>query len=458
MNEKPMNRNMVLFVTTASSFLNPFMSSSINVALPVIGKAFSMNAILLSWVSTSFLLASAMFLVPFGRIGDIYGRKKIFLSGMAVYTISSFICGISVSSYMLIAFRVLQGVGSTMVFATSVAILLSVFPPELRGKALGINVTGVYSGIMMGPFAGGILTQHFGWSSIFYINILFGVVIIALALYVFRGEWAEAQGEKVDYAGFLVYCIAIPAVMYGISIIPDTSGFWLTGGGLAVFGVFLWIESRVGQPLVNLALFKNRVFTLSNVAALINYSATFAIGFLISLYLQYIKGMSPQAAGIVLVSQPVIMTIFSPLAGSLSDRVSPGILASAGMALTTIGLFLFVFLGTGTPIWYIVAVLMMIGMGFALFSSPNTNAVMGSVEKRYFGLASAIIGTMRLLGMMLSMGIIMIVFTMVIGRVEISPHNYGDFLVSLKTAFLISAIICFAGIFPSMVRGRTSEK
>ena len=449
---------MVLFVTTASSFLNPFMSSSINVALPVIGKAFSMNAILLSWVSTSFLLASAMFLVPFGRIGDIYGRKKIFLAGMAVYTISSFICGISVSSYMLIAFRVLQGVGSTMVFATSVAILLSVFPPELRGKALGINVTGVYSGIMMGPFAGGILTQHFGWSSIFYINILFGVVIIALALYVFRGEWAEAQGEKVDYAGFLVYCIAIPAVMYGISIIPDTSGFWLTGGGLAVFGVFLWIESRVGQPLVNLALFKNRVFTLSNVAALINYSATFAIGFLISLYLQYIKGMSPQAAGIVLVSQPVIMTIFSPLAGSLSDRVSPGILASAGMALTTIGLFLFVFLGTGTPIWYIVAVLMMIGMGFALFSSPNTNAVMGSVEKRYFGLASAIIGTMRLLGMMLSMGIIMIVFTMVIGRVEISPHNYGDFLVSLKTAFLISAIICFAGIFPSMVRGRTSEK
>ncbi len=449
---------MVLFVTTASSFLNPFMSSSINVALPVIGKAFSMNAILLSWVSTSFLLASAMFLVPFGRIGDIYGRKKIFLAGMAVYTISSFICGISVSSYMLIAFRVLQGVGSTMVFATSVAILLSVFPPELRGKALGINVTGVYSGIMMGPFAGGILTQHFGWSSIFYINILFGVVIIALALYVFRGEWAEAQGEKVDYAGFLVYCIAIPAVMYGISIIPDTSGFWLTGGGLAVFGVFLWIESRVGQPLVNLALFKNRVFTLSNVAALINYSATFAIGFLISLYLQYIKGMSPQAAGIVLVSQPVIMTIFSPLAGSLSDRVSPGILASAGMALTTIGLFLFVFLGTGTPVWYIVAVLMMIGMGFALFSSPNTNAVMGSVEKRYFGLASAIIGTMRLLGMMLSMGIIMIVFTMVIGRVEISPHNYGDFLVSLKTAFLISAIICFAGIFPSMVRGRTSEK
>lgn len=447
---------MVLFVTTASSFLNPFMSSSINVALPVIGKAFSMNAILLSWVSTSFLLASAMFLVPFGRIGDIYGRKKIFLAGMVIYTVSSFACGISASSYMLIAFRVLQGIGSTMVFATSVAILLSVFPPELRGKALGINVTGVYSGVMMGPFAGGILTHHFGWSSIFYINIFFGVVIIAMAWYVFRGEWADARGEKVDYAGFLVYCIAIPAVMYGISIIPDTAGFWFVGAGFLVFGIFLWIESRVGQPLINLALFKNRVFTLSNIAALINYSATFAIGFLISLYLQYIKGMSPQAAGIVLVSQPVIMTIFSPLAGSLSDRISPGILASIGMALTTLGLFLFVFLNPATPVWYIVTVLMLIGLGFAMFSSPNTNAVMGSVEKRYLGLASAIIGTMRLMGMMLSMGIIMIVFTLVIGRVEIAPRNYGDFLASVKIIFLISTIVCFAGIFPSMVRGKNT--
>lgn len=447
---------MVLFVTTASSFLNPFMSSSINVALPVIGKTFSMNAILLSWVSTSFLLASAMFLVPFGRIGDIYGRKKIFLIGMAIYTLSSFACGISVSSFMLIGFRVLQGVGSTMVFATSVAILLSVFPPELRGKALGINVTGVYSGIMMGPFAGGILTQHFGWSSIFHINILFGVVIIALAWYVFRGEWAEAKGEKVDYAGFLVYCIAIPLVMYGISVIPDSAGFWYTGAGLGAFGIFLRIESRVGQPLVNLSLFNNRVFTLSNIAALINYSATFAIGFLISLYLHYIKGMSPQAAGIVLVSQPVIMTVFSPIAGSLSDRISPGILASAGMALTTLGLFLFIFLSPETPVWYVVTVLMVIGFGFALFSSPNTNAVMGSVGKRYFGLASAIIGTMRLMGMMLSMGIIMIVFTLVLGRVEIAPRNFGDFLASVKIAFLISTIICFAGIFPSMVRGKNS--
>jgi len=158
----------------------------------------------------------------------------------------------------------------------------------------------------------------------------------------------------------------------------------------------------------------------------------------------------------VLVSQPVIMTIFSPLAGSLSDRISPGILASIGMALTTLGLFLFIFLNPATPVWYIVTVLMLIGLGFAMFSSPNTNAVMGSVEKRYLGLASAIIGTMRLMGMMLSMGIIMIVFTLVIGRVEIAPRNYGDFLASVKIIFLISTIVCFAGIFPSMVRGKNT--
>ncbi len=448
----PARKNMVLFVTTLSSFLNPFMSSAINVALPVVGREFHMDAILLGWVSTSFLLSSAMFLVPFGRIADIHGRKRIFNYGMIVFTLSTFLCGVSFSSWSLIAFRVVQGVGSTMVFATAVAILTSVFPPEERGKALGINVTGVYSGILIGPFAGGILTHFMGWRSLFFATIVICMLIIPLALYTFPDESTESHGEKMDYPGMLLYCISLPLVMYGFSALPGTAGFAMIAAGSAIFALFVFIESRERFPLVAVSIFKNRVFALSNLASLINYSATFAITFLISLYLQYIKGMTPQYAGMVLIAQPVMMVLFSSMAGALSDRIEPRLIASAGMGLATVGLFFLAFIDAGTSVGRIVFVLACIGLGFALFSSPITNAVMGSVEKRHYGLASAVIGTMRLFGMMLSMGVIMIVFSVFIGRVSITPAIYPAFLKSLRVIFIISTALCLCGIVPSLVR------
>ncbi|MCP8309138.1 MAG: MFS transporter [archaeon] len=449
------NKRVALLVTTLTSFLIPFMVSSVNIALPQIGSEFAMDAVLLSWVATSYLLSSAMFLIPFGRIADIYGRKRIFTYGILIYTVSSLLSAISTSATMLIFFRILQGIGGAMIFGTAVAILTSVFPVGERGKVLGINVAAVYSGLSLGPFLGGFLTQHFGWSSIFLANVPLGLIIIAFIFLKLKGEWAEAKGEKFDFTGSTIYSLMLIAIMYGLSLLPTISGAWLILiGALGIFAFVKW-EIKVKSPVLDMNLFRNnRVFAFSNLAALINYSATFAVTFLLSLYLQYIKGLSPQDAGIILVSQPVVQAIFSPFAGRLSDRIEPRIVASIGMALTTIGLSLFTVLNEKTNLEFIVASLILLGFGFALFSSPNTNAVMSSIEKKFYGVASATLGTMRLTGQMLSMGIAMLIFAIYIGRVQITPEYYPLFLRSVEAAFIIFAILCFLGIFASLVRGK----
>jgi MFS family permease len=198
----------------------------------------------------------------------------------------------------------------------------------------------------------------------------------------------------------------------------------------------------------------NRPFALSNVAALINYSATSAVGFLLSLYLQYLKALTAQQAGLILVAQPAMQALFSPVAGRLSDRIQPRIVASAGMALTALGLILLILVGPTTPLWTVVVRLMLMGFGFALFSSPNMNAIMGSVDRRSYGVASGMLATMRLVGQMLGMGITTLLFALFIGRVQITPAAYGEFLTSMKTAFAIFASLCVGGIFASLARGK----
>lgn len=448
-------RTVALVIATMTSFLMPFMGSSINIALPAIGKEFAMDAILLSWVATSYLLAAAVFLVPFGRIADIYGRKLIFTWGIAFFTLSSFLSAISTSTLMLLSFRVLQGIGAAMIFGTGIAIITSVFPLEERGKALGINAAAVYIGLSLGPFLGGILTQYFGWRSIFFLNVPLGLVVISTVFWKLKGEWAEARGEKFDLIGSVIYGLTFTTLMYGVSLLPALSATWfLLVGVFGILAFSLW-ELRVASPVFNLNLFRhNTVFAFSNLAALINYSSTFAVGFLLSLYLQYTKGLSPQEAGLILVSQPIVMAIISPFAGRLSDKVEPQLVATVGMAVTFLGLLFFVFLSAETTLKFIVTGLLILGLGFALFSSPNTNAVMSSVAKKFYGVSSATLGTMRLIGNMLSMGIVMLIFATYIGRVQITPEYYPLFVKSARVAFAIFATLCFGGIFASFARGK----
>jgi EmrB/QacA subfamily drug resistance transporter len=448
-------RRVALFIATLGSFMVPFMLSSINIGLPDIDHEFRPDAVMLSWVATSYLLAAAVSLVPFGKLADIYGRKRLYLIGMGGFALSSLLCSTAPSVEMLVFFRIFQGSATAMIFATGIAIITSVFPPTERGRVLGVTVAAVYTGLAGGPFVGGWMTHYFGWRSLFVVNLPLGLTIIALVLAKLKGEWAGSEGESFDLAGALIYALAVVFVMLGISLMPAGVGFLITGCGIVFAAVFVKWEKRVRHPVFEVDLFeRNRIFAFSCLAALIHYSATFGVTFLLSLYLQYIKEMTPQSAGTVLTASPVMMALFSPLAGRLSDRLEPRLISSIGMGLTGVGLILLTFIDAATPSFYIVSSLMVLGFGFALFSSPNMNAIMGAVDKRHYGIASGAVGTMRVLGQMFSMGIATLIFALFIGHAQMTPEYYDDLLKSIQTALLVFAALCGGGLYFSLSRGR----
>jgi EmrB/QacA subfamily drug resistance transporter len=458
MTEKELKRS-VLSVTAFASFLTPFMGSSVNLALPSIGEEFSLNAVTLNWIISSYMLTTSMLLLPAGRAGDILGRRKVFTAGMAVFTLSMILLTFTPGIRWLIGTRILQGVGGAMMFGTNMAILTSVFPPGERGRAMGINVTAVYIGLASGPFLGGLLTRYLGWRSIFAFLIPLGITSLILIRTKMKREWAEAKGERFDWAGSVIYGISMAALMYGFSKLPSAKGWVITAIGLVLMPLFIFREKNTVHPLFDVTLIShNRIFAFSSLAALIHYAATSAIGFFLSLFLQYIRGLGPREAGFVLMSWPLTMALFSPAAGKLSDNHNPGALASTGMGITSAGLIMLCFLDEGTSVAFIVAVLVIMGAGFSLFSSPNSNAIMSSVEKRQLGNASGMLGTMRNVGQTLSMAIALMLLAIYMGQEKINPGNYPQLMNSMKVGFIVFSILCFAGIFASLARNKSLRK
>jgi EmrB/QacA subfamily drug resistance transporter len=451
----PATKRTVLIATTVSAFITPFLVSSVNIAIPTITQEFSLNAIMMSWVVTAYLLSAVIFLVPFGRIADIYGRKKIYLAGNALIAVSSFLAARATSYAMLISARTLEGLAAAMIFGTGIAILISVYPFQERGRVIGINVAGTYFGLSLGPLLGGWLTQYLGWRSIFAIIVPIGIITMGMFFWKVKGEWAEAGGERFDLSGALLYVVAVYAVMHGLSLLPAPIGFVAVSGGIVILALFIFWELRADCPVLNMKLFRhNLAFTFSNLAALINYSATYAITFLLSLYLQYLKALSAEQAGYVLVFQPMMQFLFSPFAGRLSDRVEPRLVASVGMGMCAVGLALLIGINSRTGLGYIVACLLLLGLGFALFSSPNTNAVMSSVDKQFYGVASGTLATMRLTGQMLSMGIVTMIMGLYLGTAMITTGTYPLFLMANRTTFIVFALLCALGVLASLARGK----
>ncbi len=449
----PDTKTIALFIAVLAGFLTPFDLSAVNIALPSIGQEFSMDAVSMGWVATAYLLASAVFLLPFGRLADIYGRKRIFFWGLAVFTAASALTIFAPSAQAVIVMRIVQGAGASLIFGTAVAILTSVTPGAERGRALGIYTTAVYLGLSCGPFIGGWLTHIFGWRSIFFINIPIGLITLTLILLFLDGEWADAAGEPFDLGGAVQYSLTLVCVMLGFTLLPDTEGFVLLGAGTLMLLLFLGRERRVRFPLLDISLWTgNRTFTFSTLAAFINYSATFSVTFFLSLYLQYVRGFDPWMAGAILVIQPLCQAAVSSRAGNLSDRIDPGKIASAGMGLTAAGLAALVLVGEATPIPAILAILAVIGLGLGIFSSPNTNAIMGSVEKRMYGIAAGTLSTMRLLGQTMSMGVAMMVITLFIGRIAITAAQHAQLVTAMHVAFALFALLCAFGIYLSLVR------
>jgi len=442
-----------LLAATIASFFTPFMGSSVNIALPAIGLDFGADAIILNWVTNGFLLAAAIFAVPFGRVADIHGMKKIFTYGIIIFTVASLLCALSPTAYALIGSRILQGIGSAMIFVTGLAIISSVYPPQHRGKAIGINVAAVYVGLSFGPVIGGFMTQYLGWRSLFLLMIPFGLLVTAIVFWKLNDEWAASKGEKFDYVGSILYSLMLFLVMYGFSSLPHIDGWVMLILGIMGFLAFIRWELRAKSPVFNVRLFKNTAFTFSSVAALINYSATFAVTLLLSYYLQYIKGLEPQTAGLILVAQPIVMAITAPIAGRMSDRIDARLIATTGMATVTLALFTLTFIDGNTSLNDIIIGLAVLGLGFGLFSSPNTNVIMGSVERKFYGVASATVSTMRLIGQTMSIGIATLVFALFIGRVQITPSQYPALLESIQLCFVVFTALCFIGVFVSWWRG-----
>jgi EmrB/QacA subfamily drug resistance transporter len=447
-------RRTALAMSMVSSFLTPFMASSLNLAMPLIGREFGLSAVRLGWVLTAYTLTAAMFLVPFGRLADITGRKRIFALGLALDITGATLGALAPSAFLLFLARAIQGIGGAMIFGTGVAILTSVYPPGARGRALGLNTAAVYTGLSFGPVLGGLIVQAAGWRAVFLVTIPIAATGLILATTKLRGEWAEARGEGFDVPGAVLIGAGLVALMFGFSRLPAALGLASMAASLLALTAFIVYEGRAVSPLLDLRLFRrNRIFAFSNLAALLNYSATAAVAFLMSLYLQHIKGLPPHKAGLVLVAQPIVMAVTSPFAGRLSDRTEPRLIASLGMALSAAGLLLFSFLRADTSVFYIIASLACLGLGFGLFSSPNTNAVMSSVETRQLGLASASLGTMRLTGQMMSAGLTMMIFALVMGQARIEPGVFPLFLRSTHVGFVFFSALCVVGVFASLARG-----
>lgn len=444
---------LVLLVLSVGAMLVPFMGSAINLALPFINDDLALNARMSSWVPTSYMLCTAILQIPCARIADIYGRRRIFILGVVLFSIFSLACGLSGSGSSLILFRVLTGLGSGMMFGTSTAILTSSVSKEKRGWALGIITSSVYIALAAGPFIGGLLTMHLGWQSIFYVSASVALLVALGAFLFIKGEWKEETKTPFDFQGTVLYSIGLFLLIYGFSQLPDFVGILLSVLGIVVLFLFGKHQQNKTHPIFNVKLFlSNRVFRLSNISALINYSATMAIAFMLSLYLQYVRGLNPQEAGLVLIIQSVFQSVVSLLSGRLSDKMSASFLATSGMAMTTMGLVMLCFISGTTSFYYLYFVLALLGIGFGMFSSPNTNIIMSSVEQKNYGMAAATTGTMRLTGQSFSMGIAMMAISLTIGEAKLSSHLASELISSLQITFVICAVLCLVGVYTSSIR------
>lgn len=443
--------NKILILMMMVSFINPFTSSALTTALPDIGTAYGASEMALSWVIETFLIVSTITIMPVSKMADRWGKRRIFLIGVLLFCCSSLSVFFVSSIMALLVIRVLQGLASACIFATNMAIISLVTNPQRRGRAMGFTIAAVYSGLSFGPVLGGFFSYYLNWQAIFYFIALVCAIVYLLSLRYMKEEWIVNAGGSLDGTGSLLYALAMVAVMTGLSELAvwDVGKYLLTTGLLA-FGVFLYREWHTASPVLPVRIFSgNRVFSFSSLAAMLNYCATFGISFLLSIYLQRVMGMNARDTGLILLMQPVFMAVLSPVTGTLSDKISPSVLASSGMVFITAGLATLTYTVTHPLFICIIAALVIIGIGFSLFTAPNNNAIMGSVTPQYYGAASSVVGTVRLIGQVLSVAIITLILSQ-------NQNGTVSWLTAhIQLAFLIFTILCAIGIIPSAIRNKT---
>lgn len=443
-----------LFVSITTAFITTFMGSALNLSVPDIEKDFGVSAAAVGWVVTAYMLTCAALAVPFGKIADRSQRKRILWIGILIFWLCSVAGMFSAKMWMLLLARLGQGIGASMIFSTNIAILVGAFDKELRGKVLGYSTSSTYAGLSAGPVLGGFLNHNFGWKSIF----IAAAIVSAVAFYgAFRKLPAENRTKDkshMDWRGVFLYITAIVGLMYGFSTLTasDAGPFILAAGAILMF-LFIRTELKQENPVIEVRMFgQNLSYAFSNLAALLNYGATYAISYLISIYLQTVMDYNSQTAGLILIASPLVMAVLSPVAGRLSDKHSPYIMSSAGMGFCAAALALFSFLPQESSIFRIIGTLSLSGIGFALFASPNTNAVMASVEKEDYGIASSILATMRSIGHTASMAVVTLVMGAYLGNTALDKADTAVLMDTIHTCFYVFTALCIAGIFIALKR------
>jgi len=448
-------RQYTLVMVLLNAFTTPLMLSAVNVALPHIARDLHMTAVEVSWIPMAYLMASAMFVLIFGRLADLIGRKRIFLLGTAAVIATSLIAAAASNEYFLLAARFLQGTSAAMLYATQVAIITSVFPGEQRGRMIGYTIAAIYLGLSAGPLLGGYLVDLYGWRASFVFHIPLALLVLLIAFLRVPGDWSSEKNESMDLSGALIYAGSITLLCVGVTMLPAMTGMISLSLSVVGFGWFIRHEHGIDSPLFDVSqFFINRVFTFSCMASLIMYTATFANVVLISLYLQYILGLSATAAGSVMMIQPLTMALLSPFSGRLSDHVEPRVIATVGVIITVSGLILLAALTAGSGLAQVIIALITTGAGFSLFSSPNVNAIMSSVDKRYFGSATAAMATMRIMGQLASMVVVTLVFNLLLPGARLTDNNVEQLGLAISATFAAASVLCVAAIFFSLTRGR----
>ena len=431
----------------------------VNTVLPVIQESFGAQMSSIEWVVLSFLLTISIFLLTFGRMGDVFGHKYVYNVGLLVFTAGSVLCGVSRSELFLISFRAFQGIGAAMISATAMAIITWTFPQRQRGQAVGLMVMMTYVGISFGPALGGYLTDQLGWRSIFFVNLPIGALAAIMAALVIPRYAPGKKRESFDVVGAFALLVGLGSLMLALSKGQDLG--WNSAPIIVLFVlaiasivIFLRIESSVRFPMLDLGLFSSRLFTAASVSACLNYLCVFSSLFLLPFYLVQGRGFNPGFAGILITAQPATMIVIAPLSGYFSDRIGSRLLATAGMVFVAAGMFAYGTLGSQSSEPSILLALVLTGIGNGLFVSPNSSAIMGSAARHRQGIAAGMVATARNLGMVLGVAISGAILST---QLALQTAATGDpreaFFGALRFTFMSIGFIAISGAITSLVRG-----
>ncbi|MGB8216052.1 MAG: MFS transporter [Candidatus Methanoperedens sp.] len=445
-----------MFTVWIGIFMATLDGSIVNVALPTLTAYFKTDITTIEWVVMAYLLTITSLLLSLGRISDMIGRKAIFAGGLAIFTIGSGLCAISGSENQLIFYRVVQGIGAAMLMATGIAIITHAFPPQERGKAMGLIGTVVAIGSMAGPVAGGFLIENVGWQSIFYINIPVGIFGTAMALTVLRKD-ETTSGQTFDIPGALALFISLMALLLALSQGQESG--WLSSYIILLFVlsiifiiIFIRIETKAVHPVMELSNFKNKPFAAANISALISFTALYNVILLMPFFLQNELGYSPEGVGIVFLAVPLVMSVASPFSGWLSDRTNSFLLSSIGIGISSVSILWLGYLTPTSGSIDVVLRLALLGLGMGLFQAPNNSIIMGALPKEKIGIAAGTLGTMRNMGMVIGIAVSGAVFS---SRYVYYGNVGSSFLPAFRDTYTVSAIICGIAMLTSLVRGKS---